>query len=114
MKCKEKAGFLISHPCPRPPSMTCCICGKDVCNDHSRETDDGFACVTCYKGKHVDEDLRAGATGRRYYQDPYYYGYYHSYRPYGLHDSFDDRDRDAFGSAGDGDVEGVEADADGS
>ena len=114
MKCKEQAGFLIHHPCTNPPELNCSVCGKDVCNDHARETDSGFACISCFKKQHVDQDLRAGSQRGRYYRDPYYYGYYHSYRPYGLHDRFDDRDRGAFEAQG-ADAGGeFETDADGS
>ena len=86
MKCKEQAGFLIKHECKRTPELTCSICGKDVCNDHARETDEGFACITCYKKQHVNQSIRSGR--RDYYHDPYYYGYYHSYHPYSMRDSF--------------------------
>ncbi len=112
MKCKEKSGFLIKHPCPRPAEFNCCLCGKDICNDHARETEDGYACVTCYRKKYVHADIRAGRRDR-YYYDPYYYPYYHSYRPYGFRDDFDDRDRAAFDSR-DAENGEFESDADGS
>ncbi len=112
MKCQEKSGFLIKHPCTNAPEFNCSICGKDICADHARETDEGYACISCFKEKHVT-DLRSGRRGR-YYNDPYFYPYYHSYQPYGFRDRFDDRDRDSFDSRGDGAEDGIEADADGS
>jgi len=114
MKCKETAGFLMSHPCTKTAVLTCAACGKDVCEDHSRETDEGYACITCYKQQHVDSDLRSPAGSRRYYRDPYYYGYYHGYYPYAMRDQFDEGDRQAFASDADAGADAVEADADGS
>ena len=114
MKCKEKAGFLIAHPCTSTAELNCCVCGKDVCNDHARETDGGFASIECFKKQRVDDDVAASNSRRSYYHDPYYYGYYHSYHPYHMHDSFDDGDREAFETSDTGDAGAVEADADGS
>ena len=114
MKCKETAGFLISHPCASSAELNCSVCGKDVCNDHARETDGGFACITCFKKQHVDQDLQGSSRGSRYYHDPYFYGYYHHYHPYSMHDSFDDSDRAAFETADTDDAGGSETDADGS
>ena len=114
MKCKETAGFLISHPCTRQADLTCSTCGKDVCSEHARQVDDGFACLSCYKENYVEEDVNAARSTRRYYHDPYFYAFYHSYHPYSMHDSFDDEDRGAFDSDDAPEGVGVEADADGS
>jgi hypothetical protein len=87
------------------------VCGKYVCDRHARQlsasdqadmapTDQvavgAVVCVECVKQR-VGQTQTAG----RWTDDPYFWGMYHMayYRPYSLHDQYDQRDHAAFEQA---------------
>ncbi len=81
--CNERSGFLFDHDCDRVPAVSCGQCGRPVCEEHLRMTDDGDRCITCQRQvpesrkarKHsVDED---GDESNYYYYDPYFYHHHY-------------------------------------
>ena len=91
-RCRETAGFLISHPCPHPAAHICTQCSKPICPDHRRES----LCVSCYRSQPHE-----GAEN-----DPYLAGahYYSDYNDLSSYDAYSQRERsslDSPSSAGD-------------
>ena len=94
-KCNEKAGFLFSHECDRPPSAKCTHCTKPICKKHTTRRQDGVTllCTACTK-KAAAED--PGGSHSYSHDDPYYYGsHYYGDRyyddRYDRRSSYDDR-----------------------
>jgi hypothetical protein len=71
----------------------CAVCGRPVCDEHSRDGESGTTCVDCAKKELRSAGREQRATRRRfgrhrYYRDddPYFYSGYH-YRGYGYYGS---------------------------
>lgn len=54
--CQETAGFLFSHPCPRPALHQCTACAKPICSEHGHEAGGGLMCTTCYRDRDTEEE----------------------------------------------------------
>lgn len=71
------------------------------------------SCVSCMKKRFAApaaqglNNTRTRWFRRRYYYDPYFYGYYHSYHPYGIRSDYDRGDYAAFDDSG-ADVDDLE------
>jgi hypothetical protein len=103
MKCKERSGFLFAHPCEYAAAARCSHCGKPVCGRHVRDHEGQKLCISCHKNTApppADPAVARATDGRAghytYYDDPYWYSYYH-YRSYSYYDA---SDHGAFEAAG--------------
>lgn len=60
------------------------------------------ACIDCMKKRFAEPDVQGVESRqtrwfrRRYYYDPYFYGHYHHYHPYGIRSEYDREDYQAF------------------
>ncbi len=54
MNCAETAGFLFHHDCGREMAATCQLCGKAVCEMHTRMINAQILCIGCAKRTFAD------------------------------------------------------------
>ena len=88
--CKERAGFLFSHQCGNLAIGRCAACGKGICQEHQRPSEEGTVCIACAKARVTGAAADAGAANQKvtrsqYDNDPYFYSYmvYSGYGHYG-------------------------------
>lgn len=71
-------------------------------NDELEGYEGAVSCITCMKKRFAEPSAR-GLNSRKtrwfrnhYYYDPYFYGHYHGYHPYGIRHDYDDGDYRSF------------------
>jgi hypothetical protein len=82
--CQETAGFLFSHPCPRPASTQCTRCAKSICEQHGHTPGAELLCTTCAREDVGQEEEGDADSGADVAEDPYLYSSYH-YNGYGYY-----------------------------
>lgn len=116
-RCKIRQGFFLLKDCSHPARHSCNVCGRAVCEEHSRESEGHRVCTDCLSDKKSTYDvhrrpsdsslrLRREYHSSRYYS-PYYSGSYRNryYNDYDEHDAkefdaTDDIDQDFDGAEG--------------
>ena len=101
--CNEKSGFLFSHACDRPASVSCGHCDKPVCGDHLHSVEGQSVCTSCAKRQKSQAGNRTNRHYDRYDDDPYFYGGYYygsgfhsfGYRSASQHDPHDFTEADS-------------------
>ncbi len=100
--CADRSGFLFSHACDRPALSQCAACGKSICAEHVRPSEEGFVCVTCLLTRHEKTPPKPKEAAK-YADDPYWYAetYGDDYETYDVKDyrAFDEAPA-AAGAAG--------------
>ena len=103
MACQERAGFLFSHDCGRPPVHQCRQCHKGICEKHAHMYEGNVLCTSCAKqavgarrGRVRDE--RDHPQDDEWTTHPYFYGAYH-YHGYGDYHDMGWGDPDDFSPA---------------
>jgi hypothetical protein len=56
--CADRSGFLFAHDCDRPVAGQCARCGKPICVEHTRMSEDGPTCIACLRQRDDDDDRR--------------------------------------------------------
>lgn len=56
--CADRSGFLFAHECDRPVAGQCARCGKPICVEHTRMSEDGPTCIACLQQRDDHDDDR--------------------------------------------------------
>ena len=49
-QCEMIIGYLVPHRCENPSLGTCVKCGREYCDEHTNQTQEGRVCLACQQG----------------------------------------------------------------